>query len=203
MSLLEEIRLGDRRLCRFMAFLLAAATALPGGAHAAQTEPDQIVDPQSVLFDASHAIRGRRIGWHFDDLFGAYKQAIKENKPLVVVYGEDWCKYCGDMIEKALVCPKVNALAGSAIFSYSTPSRDPGAKVAAKSLDIHSYPSVSVLEPDPRMLREDGRIVGFFRDDDLASALTGILKKSGWPIAPATTGEDSVALSKIPVSHCR
>ena len=147
MPLLQKIRVRDHRLSRFAAFLFAAASALPIGAQAAQIEPSQIVDPQSVLFDTNQAIPGRRIGWHFNDLLGAYKQAIKENKPLVVVYGEDWCKYCGDMIAEALTCPNVNTLAGSAIFGYSAPSHDPGAKVAAKSLDVHSYPSVSVLEP--------------------------------------------------------
>lgn len=203
MPFLQKIGIRDPRLSRFAAFLFAVVSALPIGAQAAQTGPGQIVDPRSVLFDENQAMPGRRIGWHFDDLLGAYKQAIRENKPLVIVYGEDWCKYCGDMIVEALTCPKVNALAGSAIFGYSAPSRDPGAKVAAKSLGIHSYPSVSVLEPDPKMLREDGRIVGFYRDNGLASTLAGILRKSGWPAAPAAADGDSVPLSKMPVSHCQ
>lgn len=203
MTFLQKIRVRDHRSNRFATFLFAVASALPIGAQAAQIEPGQMVDPRSVLFDAHQAIPGRRIGWHFDDLLGVYKQAIRENKPLIIVYGEDQCKYCGGMIVEALTCPKVNALAGSAIFGYSVPSRDPGAKVAAKSLDIHSYPSVSVLEPDRKMLREDGRIVGFYRDNDLASTLAGILRKSGWPVAPAAADGDSVPLSKITISHCQ
>jgi hypothetical protein len=75
----------------------------------------------------------------------------------------------------AIRCPSVNRFAGEAVFAYVIPTRDKGAVAIASSLDINAYPTITVLEPEARMLLERGRINGFQNATPLGMYLETIL----------------------------
>lgn len=120
-----------------------------------------------------------RIGWYVNASIDAFREAIDRNKPLVLVLGDSYCtRYCPQLIQQALRCPAVNRFAGEAVFAYGMPSRDKGAMAIGGSLRIDAVPTITILEPESRMLLERGRINGFFDAAKLGEHLETILWKT-------------------------
>src|SRR5262249_4208438 len=93
------------------------AAATPTGAlERVQADPlsvDGVFPPPSATVPAIWN------GWYVNHAIDAFRVAIEENKPLVIVIGEDWCKYCGQLAFQSLRCPNVDRFAGEAIFAFS------------------------------------------------------------------------------------
>jgi hypothetical protein len=123
--------------------------------------------PKDALFGIGDERPGIRIGWYFDAAVDGFRSAIDRNVPFVLVISEDWCNYCAWLVD-ALTCPSVNLFAGGAVFAISAPSRDTGAQAIAGSLNIDTYPTITVLMPEARILLEVARINGYFSGDALA-----------------------------------
>ncbi|HEY7443083.1 MAG TPA: thioredoxin family protein [Vicinamibacterales bacterium] len=117
-------------------------------------------------------------GWHVNTAIDAFRSAIDRNVPLVLVVSEGWCEPCRRLATDALRCPAVDRFAGEAVFAFSSPSTDRGASAIASSLDIDAYPTITVLEPDARMLLERGRINGYFDASKLGEHFDTILWKT-------------------------
>jgi hypothetical protein len=115
------------------------------------------------------------IGWHINQSIDAFRKAIDLDRPLVLVLSVNWCRYCGDLIRDALRCPAVERLAGDAVFAYSFVHADRGSSAIAGSLEISAYPTITVLEPEARLLLERGRINGYFNANLLGRHLETIL----------------------------
>jgi hypothetical protein len=107
----------------------------------------------------------------------AFREAIDQNKPLVLVVSEDWCGYCRNL-EKELGKPAVQSFKDKAVWSISSPSKDKGCAAIAGSLKIDAYPTITVLEPESRILLERGRINGYFDGPKLSEHLDTILNKT-------------------------
>ncbi len=120
----------------------------------------------------------------------AYQKGLAEKKPVVLIIGEDWCQYC-KQLEKELAKPEFQQYAGRAVFAKVQPSKDPSAKAIADALDIKNYPAISILEPNPAMIEERGRIVGFME----ASKLDAHLQKLVTPVK--TTVKKNVMLASV------
>ena len=120
-------------------------------------------------------IPGVWIGWYVNRSIDAFRAAIDKNQPLVLVLGEDWCSYCTRLIQDSLRCPAVQRYAGDAMFAYSVASLDKGASAIAHSLNIDAWPTITVLEPEARMLLERGRINGYFEASKLGEHLDTVL----------------------------
>jgi len=133
------------------------------------------------------------IGWYLNHSIDAFREAIDRNRPLVLVIAEDWCKFCVNLATNALRCGAVDRFAGDAVFAYSFPSADKGAFAIAGSLGIDAYPTITVLEPEARMLLERGRINGFFEASTLGQHLDTIV----WKTQPRTY-EEQPTLSGAP-----
>lgn len=112
-----------------------------------------------------------------DHSIDAFREAIDKNKPLVLVVSEDWCGYCRNL-EKELGKPAVQNFKDKAVFSISSPSKDKGCAAIASSLNIEAYPTITVLEPEARMLLERGRINGYFSSEKLSEHLDTIINKT-------------------------
>lgn len=123
-------------------------------------------------------VKGVRIGWYVNHAIDGFREAIDANKPLVLVVAEETCVFCQDLLADALRCPGVNRWAGQAVFAYSNAVDDRGANAIAKSLAIDAYPTVTVLEPESRILLERGRINGYFDGTPLGNNLETILWKT-------------------------
>lgn len=126
-----------------------------------------------------------------DHSIDAFRDAIDKNKPLVLVISEDWCGYCKRM-ETELGKPAVQNLKDKAVFSISSPSKDKGAAAIAGSLGIEAYPTISVIEPEARMLLERGRINGYFPAEKLGEHLDTIINKT-----PPRTYEQEQLVSDV------
>lgn len=124
-------------------------------------------------------VPGVRLGWYLNSSVGAFESAINQNKPLVVVIGERSCDECV-RLATALRCAAVERLAGEAVFAYGLPSRDLSTVAIAGSLKIDSFPTITILEPESRMLIERARISGFFD----ATALGNHLEEILWRVKP-------------------
>jgi len=135
-----------------------------------------------------------RIGWYINTSIDAFRAAIEQSKPLVLVLGDSYCaRVCLPLIQQALRCPAVNRLAGSAVFAYGMPSRDKGAMaIGSISLGIEKVPTITVLEPEARMLLERGRINGFFEAGKLGEHLETIL----WHTPPRAYEKERPLLSQ-------
>jgi len=153
-------------------FLAAPSQASPGGQQSAGASARDTLSP--VLAE----IPGVSIGWFVNRSIDAFRVAINRNQPLVLVLGEDWCRYCTQLIHDSLRCPAVDRYAGDATFAYSVPSMDMGASAIASSLQIEAWPTITVLEPEARMLLERGRINGYFDASMLGEHLETILYKA-------------------------
>jgi|GEM_PF-2450292 Thioredoxin. len=112
-----------------------------------------------------------------DHSIDAFREAIDKNKPLVLVVSEDWCGYCKNL-EKELGKPAVQNFKDKAVFSISSPTKDKGCAAIAGSLNIDAYPTITVLEPEARMLLERGRINGYFTGEKLGEHLDTIINKT-------------------------
>jgi hypothetical protein len=115
------------------------------------------------------------IGWYVNRSIDAFRVAIDRNQALVLVLGEDWCNFCTHLIQDSLRCPAVQRYAGDAVFAYGVPSLDKGSAAIAGSLGIDAWPTITVLEPEARMLLERGRINGYFEASTLGEHLDTIL----------------------------
>lgn len=104
----------------------------------------------------------------------AYQKGLAEKKPVVLIIGEDWCQWC-KALEKELAKPEFQQYAGKAIFAKVQPSKDPSAKAIADALEIKNYPAISILEPNPAMIEERGRIVGFMDAEKLDAHLKKLI----------------------------
>jgi len=172
---------------------LASAQTMRGAAAQPVASSSQI-EPSGTLqrvqfdeFDASRVLPSPQAevpavwnGWYVNTSIDAFRLAIERNVPLVLVVSEGWCQYCRRLATDVLRCPAVDRFAGEAVFAFSSPSADRGATAIAGSLAIEAYPTITVLEPEARMLLERGRINGYFDASQLGEHFDTIL----WKTAP-------------------
>ena len=139
-------------------------------------------------------IPGVRIGWYINSAVGALQAAIDKSKPVVLVLGEPTCEYCMS-VALAVRCSAVERLAGEAVFAFSIPSRDTGATSIAGSLNITGDPTITIIEPEGRMLLERGRINGFQKATPFGNNLEELLWRT--PAQPYTGSDAATAPSKL------
>lgn len=112
----------------------------------------------------------KKIEWK-TNLVEAYKQALKDGKPLVVEFSADWCAFCRSMDNFILPRPEVQKMAGSAVFAKVDPDTDKDAAAMVESFKINSYPTFLVLDCSAQALKERGRIVGYQDADEFVRLL--------------------------------
>jgi hypothetical protein len=138
-------------------------------------------------------VPGVQVGWYINRSIDAFRDAIDSNKPLVLVAVIKECGYC-DQLLSALRCSEVGRLAGEAVFGVLIPERDLGGSAIIGSLNIDAYPTITVLEPEARMLLERGRINGYFNAENIGRHLTTIL----WTAPRSYTEFDPAAIRLEP-----
>ncbi|MBI1248029.1 hypothetical protein GC197_09335 [bacterium] len=119
------------------------------------------------------------------ELQPAYQEALKIGKPIVMVYlcpvDRDSCVFCKRM-RGSIYAPETQKYSDDAIFVLVTVNvdgsiPDKAAALVAEKLEIKSRPVISILEPDPAMLRERGRIVGYYSAKELDANLNKLLRQ--------------------------
>lgn len=91
------------------------------------------------------------------DLFAAHKRAMKENKPMLLVFGAEWCGFCKKLENETLTHPELAKYVNESFVPVHLDA-DKEQKVT-EILEVQALPCTVVLSPNADML---GRIDGFF-----------------------------------------
>ncbi|HWL07696.1 MAG TPA: thioredoxin family protein [Planctomicrobium sp.] len=95
------------------------------------------------------------VKWH-NHLPSAHKQAVAENKPILIVFGAEWCGFCTKLEKQTLKSPEVS----QTIQEWFVPVHldFDNDKRIADILEVKSLPCCVVISPGADLL---GRIEGF------------------------------------------
>ena len=149
----------------------------------AQTESQRPSDEMPVV-DVPR--QDREIKWE-KDLVSAYKEAMASGKPLVVLFGTDWCASCGRLQQQVLNSAEFNTLAGRAVFVHADPEKDKEAANMVDSLKITNFPSAVALDAEAHSLKERGRVVGSSSAGEFTRQLATYLPQ---PVERQSDGKD-------------
>lgn len=90
------------------------------------------------------------------DIHAAHELAVREQKPMLLVFGAEWCGFCKKLEKMTLANPQMVKYINSTFVSVHVDvDKDPQ---VARILEVESLPCTIVLSPDADLL---GRIEGF------------------------------------------
>lgn len=110
-----------------------------------------IAGPIASLFQS----QPKEIQWQ-TDLNEAHKISVLENKPMLIVFDADWCKYCDKMNEKTFSDSSVSNYVNEKFIPVRLDLAD-NTKVA-EILEIERIPCTIALSPRADLL---GRVIGY------------------------------------------
>jgi protein disulfide-isomerase len=106
----------------------------------------QKVAPPPVLH-ATHANEPPDIAWFDGSLQGAFIVAKRENRPVLLYWGAEWCPFCHTL--KSTVFSRPDFIAKAKLFlPVYLDGDDEGAQKWGETFAIEGYPTLIVLDPD-------------------------------------------------------
>jgi protein disulfide-isomerase len=120
-----------RRICLSLVLVLASCN---------QSQPPHA---QHV----THANEPRDIAWFDGSLQGAFIVAKRENRPVLLYWGAEWCPFCHTL--KSTVFSRPDFIAKSHLFlPVYLDGDDDGAQKWGEQFGIQGYPTLIVLDPE-------------------------------------------------------
>ncbi len=110
----------------------------------------------SATFAENPFAKGKQVEWE-SNIFDAHKRAKAENKPMLVVFGADWCTYCKKLEKETLNSPKMATYINESFVPVHLDA-DKDKKVA-EILQVGNLPCSVILSPEADQL---ARIEGYF-----------------------------------------
>lgn len=109
-----------------------------------------------------------------------YDRGVAEHKPIVVLfYDITTSRMQADTLSvQMLQSAKLGKVAGSAVWSFADVSKELVARNIANALGITTFPTISVLKPDPNAIDEMTRIVGILPVDTMEIGVTRGIEKA-------------------------
>lgn len=101
----------------------------------------------------------------------AHKLAVQQNKPIMLVFGAEWCGYCKKLEKTTLANPQLAKYINSSFVCVHI-DVDAEEKVA-EILEVKSLPCTIILSPDADLL---GRVEGFQQPAPLHQKLVSAQK---------------------------
>jgi protein disulfide-isomerase len=96
---------------------------------------------------ATHANEPPDIAWFDGSLEGAFIVAKRENRPVLIYWGAEWCPFCHTL--KSTVFSRPDFIAQSRLFlPVYLDGDDDGAQKWGESFHIEGYPTLIVLDPE-------------------------------------------------------
>lgn len=96
---------------------------------------------------ATHANEPPDIAWFDGSLDGAFVVAKRENRPVLIYWGAEWCPFCHTL--KSTVFSRPDFIAKSKLFlPVYLDGDDDGAQKWGEEFHIQGYPTLIVLDPD-------------------------------------------------------
>src|ERR1700686_1070281 len=120
-----------RRFCLSLVLLLAGCT---------KSEPPPAQH-------ATHANEPRDIAWFDGSLQGAFIVAKRENRPVLLYWGAEWCPFCHTLKSKVFSRPDFIAKAKLFLPVYLD-GDDDGAQRWGETFHIQGYPTLIIFDPD-------------------------------------------------------
>ncbi len=103
--------------------------------------------PQPHAQHATHANEPHDIAWFDGSLQGAFIVAKRENRPVLLYWGAEWCPFCHTL--KSKVFSRPDFIAKSHLFlPVYLDGDDDGAQKWGERFGIQGYPTLIVLDPD-------------------------------------------------------
>ena len=96
-----------------------------------------------------------------DDLHAARAEALRTRKPILIVFGADWCGYCKKMERDTLADPATAAAINERFVPVHldvTEREMTPAKKVAQILEVKTLPTCVILSPEADLL---GRVKGY------------------------------------------
>lgn len=106
-----------------------------------------------------------KIAWQ-TDLKAAHKVAVKQQKPMLVVFGAEWCVYCKKLESETLERPGMAEYVRKEFVPVHL-DFDQSAEIA-EVLDVKALPCTVILSPEADLL---GRIDGYVKAADYQATL--------------------------------
>ena len=173
---------------------------------------------------ATHANEPRDIAWFDGSLQGAFIVAKRENRPVLIYWGAEWCPFCHTL--KSKVFSRPDFIAKSHLFlPVYLDGDDDGAQKWGEQFGIQGYPTLIVLDPDRHEIirlgagrdvaqyaaiarhgargRAAGRRVAQVRGRRQRSSATNA---GVWPTTPGSSTrsmQTAMAAQPTGVGHCR
>lgn len=96
---------------------------------------------------ATHANEPPDIAWFDGSLQGAFIVAKRENRPVLIYWGAEWCPFCHTL--KSTVFSRPDFIAKAKLFlPVYLDGDDEGAQKWGETFAIQGYPTLIVLDPD-------------------------------------------------------
>ena len=105
------------------------------------------------------------VSWQ-SDLKAAQKQSARTGRPMLIVFGADWCTHCGRFEEKTLNNPTMASYINREFIPVHL-DFDKEQKTA-EVLEVEALPCTVILSPEADLL---GRVVGAKQPKDFWEAL--------------------------------
>ena len=150
------------------AALLAAAASPLAAAEPPEQEPAPEAEAVVAVTDAAPPAETKTdaIAWR-SDLRTAHAASVKTGKPLLILFGAEWCVYCHKQTDETLSDPKLIARVNGEFIPVRL-DFDEHAKVA-EVLEVETLPQAVILSPKADLL---GRAAGFHNRAQFGGALT-------------------------------
>ena len=181
----------------FAAFMVAASargdTYRPADASAASAST------RALAPGVSMEIAGARIGWRIDDLPAAFREAVEDGRPIVIVAEGNH----GGLLADVLRCPTFNTLAGQAHFALIPlpvldEASDAGRLLGALHMDPQFTSTIVVLDTRAGPMHETLRVTGYLDEASLVARLA----EAGLVANRNPLALDKVALGGYPPRNC-
>lgn len=159
--------------------VLCAGVALAEPPLAARAEqPGKLILPK-----ASEAIRGKRIGWNFNNLREVLTAADSDGKLIAAVIIAKRCGWCRIYLAHVLRCDGLNAFSGQAHFVILYPEDDGDIYQFRNLLKAEGYPTTSIVRVRDKTITPVVKISGVVSEAEIVGALTreGLKREAGAP----------------------
>ena len=84
------------------------------------------------------------------DVRAAHKQSVRENRPMLLVFGAEWCTYCKKLEKTTLADSRVSKMIKDDFIPVHLDADEE--KELMKILKIKSLPSTVIVSPDVQIL---------------------------------------------------
>lgn len=109
-----------------------------------------------------------KIHWR-SNLDQAHAEAVKSNKPMLVVFGAEWCTFCKKMDDTAFVDPTLVTFVNNSFVPVQL-DLDQNQRTAA-ILEVDRIPATVALAPNADLL---GRVIGYVNVDTYRESLSKV-----------------------------